>query len=176
VPCPLRSHPLLVSLCLSPGLATAALAAGTGRAAQRSFSNRVVHEPVHVSQGVMQGLLIKKIAPNYPPLALQARIGGAVILNVEISRSGDVVNTSLFSGHPMPAAAAVRSCGRRATPEPATRRTRHASPDQLHSLGKLEEPLALEQKGHDSRAVALHDFRLIRVNPCKSLNPRQRNF
>jgi TonB-like protein len=109
VPCPLRSDPPLVSLCLSPGLAAAAWAAGTGRAAQRWFSNRVVDEPVHVSQEVMQGLLIKKLAPNYPALALQARIGGAVILNVEISRSGDVVNTSLFSGHPMPAAAAVRS-------------------------------------------------------------------
>jgi TonB family protein len=35
-------------------------------------------------------------------------------------------------------------------------------------LGKLEEPLSLQQKGHDSRAVALHDFRLIRVNPRKS--------
>ena len=56
-------------------MAAAALAAGTGRAAQRSFSNRVVHEPVHGSQRVMQGLLIKKIAPNYPPLTLQARIG-----------------------------------------------------------------------------------------------------
>src|ERR1700723_1090407 len=60
------------------------------------------------------------------------------------------------------------SGGRRVTPEPATRRTRHASPDQLHSLGKLEEPLALEPKGHDLRAGALHDFRLVRVNPCKS--------
>jgi TonB family protein len=46
----------------------------------------------------MQGLLIKKIAPDYPPLALQARIEGTIILNVEISKSGDVVNTSLSAG------------------------------------------------------------------------------
>jgi hypothetical protein len=131
---------------------------------------------------VMHGLLIKKVGPDYPPLAMQARIGGTVILNVEISKPEDVVNTSLFSGYPMRAAAAARAVGQWnytpyllngqggdvQAPEPATRRTRHACPDQLHSLGKLAEPLALEQKGHDSRAVALHDFRLILVNPCKS--------
>jgi TonB family protein len=59
----------------------------------------------------MQGLLIKKIAPDYPPLALQARIEGTIILNVEISKSGDVVNPSLFNGHPMLAAAALRAIG-----------------------------------------------------------------
>src|SRR3974377_1824242 len=31
---------------------------------------------VRVSQGVTQGLLIKKVQPNYPPLARQARIQG----------------------------------------------------------------------------------------------------
>src|SRR5215813_13932154 len=35
---------------------------------------------VRVSQGVTQGLLIRKIQPNYPPLARQARIQGQVVL------------------------------------------------------------------------------------------------
>jgi len=59
----------------------------------------------------MAALLIKKIAPDYPPIARQARIQGTVILNVEISKSGDVVKTSLFSGHPMLAPAAIRAVG-----------------------------------------------------------------
>jgi TonB family protein len=57
----------------------------------------------------MAALLIKKIAPDYPPLARQAHIQGTVILNVAISKSGDVVKTSLFSGHPMLAPAAIRA-------------------------------------------------------------------
>src|ERR1700730_17610485 len=35
---------------------------------------------VRVSQGVTQGLLVRKIQPNYPPLARQARIQGSVLL------------------------------------------------------------------------------------------------
>jgi protein TonB len=34
---------------------------------------------VRVSQGVTQGLLIRKVQPNYPPLARQARIQGSVL-------------------------------------------------------------------------------------------------
>jgi hypothetical protein len=103
-------------LCAAAGLTVFAagngnwrLAVGTGRAAPAFSLQSVVREPVHDSQGVMQGLLINKIAPDYPPLVLQARIEGTIILNVEISKSGDVVNTSLFSEHPMLAAATVRA-------------------------------------------------------------------
>src|SRR5947199_607240 len=39
---------------------------------------------VRVSQGVTQGLLIRKVQPTYPPLARQARIQGAVLLQAEI--------------------------------------------------------------------------------------------
>jgi hypothetical protein len=45
---------------------------------------------------IMQDLLIKKIGPDCPPLAMPAASGGTVILNVEISKPEDVVNTSLF--------------------------------------------------------------------------------
>lgn len=57
----------------------------------------------------MEGRLIKKIPPEYPPSAYRARIEGTVILNVEISKSGDVLKTSLLSGHPMLASAAARA-------------------------------------------------------------------
>jgi periplasmic protein TonB len=62
---------------------------------------------VRVSQGVSQGLLIRKINPTYPPLARQARIQGQVILQAEISKDGTIENLKLVSGHPMLAPAAI---------------------------------------------------------------------
>jgi len=64
---------------------------------------------VRVSQGVTQGLLIKRIQPTYPPLARQARIQGTVLLQAEISKNGDIENLRLISGHPMLAPAAIEA-------------------------------------------------------------------
>lgn len=72
-----------------------------------SASAQVVPQRVRVSEGVSQGLLINKVDPVYPPLAKQARIQGSVILQVVISKSGDVENVQLFSGHPLLAPAAI---------------------------------------------------------------------
>ena len=62
---------------------------------------------VRVSLGVSQGLLIKKVQPQYPPLARQARIQGTVLLQAEISKDGTIENLRLISGHPMLAPAAI---------------------------------------------------------------------
>src|SRR6202167_3324582 len=64
---------------------------------------------VRVSQGVTQGLLIRKIQPNYPPLARQARIQGSVLLQAEISKDGSIENLHVISGHPMLAPAAIEA-------------------------------------------------------------------
>jgi|SRR5579872_825586 protein TonB len=64
---------------------------------------------VRVSSGVSQGLLIRKVAPNYPPLARQARIQGSVILQAQISKEGTIQNLQLISGHPMLAPAAIEA-------------------------------------------------------------------
>jgi protein TonB len=64
---------------------------------------------VRVSSGVSTGLLVRKVNPNYPPLARQARIQGTVILQAEISKSGDIQNLRLISGHPMLAPAAIEA-------------------------------------------------------------------
>lgn len=64
---------------------------------------------VRVSQGVSQGLLVKRIQPNYPPLARQARIQGTVVLQAEISKDGSIQNLHLISGHPMLAPAAIEA-------------------------------------------------------------------
>jgi protein TonB len=67
----------------------------------------VVPTRVRVSQGVTQGLLIRKVQPAYPPLARQARISGSVLLQAEISTDGTITDLHLISGHPMLAPAAI---------------------------------------------------------------------
>jgi periplasmic protein TonB len=64
---------------------------------------------IRVSSGVQSGLLIKKVTPNYPPLARQARIQGKVILQAEISKDGTIQNLQLISGHAMLAPAAIEA-------------------------------------------------------------------
>ena len=64
---------------------------------------------VRVSTGVATGLLIRKVTPNYPQLANQARIQGSVVLQAEISKDGTIQNLQLISGHPMLAPAAIEA-------------------------------------------------------------------
>jgi protein TonB len=64
---------------------------------------------VRVSSGVVSGLLVKRVNPVYPPLARQARIQGVVLLQAQISKSGDIENLQLISGHPMLAPAAIEA-------------------------------------------------------------------
>ncbi|MGA2980180.1 MAG: energy transducer TonB [Terriglobales bacterium] len=56
---------------------------------------------IRVSQGVTEGRLIQKIEPTYPPLARSARIQGQVVLAAIISKSGEIQNLVLVSGHPL---------------------------------------------------------------------------
>jgi TonB family protein len=62
---------------------------------------------VRISSSVAQGLVIKKVAPNYPSDARQARIQGSVVLQAEIDTNGDVADLALVSGHPALAPAAI---------------------------------------------------------------------
>jgi protein TonB len=64
---------------------------------------------VRVSQGVTQGMVIRRVQPTYPPLARQARIQGSVVLQAEISKEGSIENLRLISGHPMLAPAAIEA-------------------------------------------------------------------
>jgi protein TonB len=64
---------------------------------------------VRVSSGVSTGMLVRKVNPVYPPLARQARIQGQVVLQAQISKSGDIENLQLVSGHPMLAPAAIEA-------------------------------------------------------------------
>jgi periplasmic protein TonB len=64
---------------------------------------------VRVSSGVVTGLKIRDSKPVYPPLARQARIQGTVVLQALISKTGDIENLQLISGHPMLAPAAIEA-------------------------------------------------------------------
>ena len=56
---------------------------------------------VRVSQGVILGQLIHRVAPVYPKIALGARIEGVVLLKAIIGKNGDVTELEVVSGHPL---------------------------------------------------------------------------
>ena len=62
---------------------------------------------VRVSQGVSQGLLLKKVAPVYPPMALQMHKEGTVQLLATINKDGGITKIKVLSGDGMLARAAV---------------------------------------------------------------------
>jgi TonB family protein len=56
--------------------------------------------PVKVSEGVLQAQLVSRIEPRYPPLALQTRQAGTVVLHAIISRDGRINALEVVSGSP----------------------------------------------------------------------------
>ena len=64
-------------------------------------------QQVKVSQGVSQGLLIKKVEPVYPPTARQMRIQGAVELLANIGKDGAITKVKLISGDAVLSSAAI---------------------------------------------------------------------
>jgi protein TonB len=87
---------------------TAPSAIGMGATADTkalaSISSAPVNVPkpsaqtLRVSQGVMEGLVLKRVQPRYPTQAMQLRIQGAVQLQATISRKGDIENLKVVSG------------------------------------------------------------------------------
>ena len=65
--------------------------------------------PLHirVSLGFSQGLIVKKVQPEYPPEAREQRVQGEVVLRIMVNQEGDVSKVSLISGHPLLAPAAM---------------------------------------------------------------------
>ena len=55
-------------------------------------------QTVNVSQGVSQGLLIKKVSPVYPHGAITMHVEGTVELTATISKSGDITAVKVLSG------------------------------------------------------------------------------
>ena len=64
-------------------------------------------QTLKVSQGVSQGLLVKKVAPVYPTQAMQAHLQGSVQLLATISKEGNITNVKALSGESVLARAAM---------------------------------------------------------------------
>jgi TonB family protein len=74
----------------------------------RSSSSRLgTSSRVRVSQLVSEGLLIKRVQPEYPEAARQAHAEGSVVLDVLIDANGDVESATVISGPPLLAPAAI---------------------------------------------------------------------
>ncbi len=58
---------------------------------------------------MMEGNLIYKVQPIYPPMARAVRVQGSVILKAVISKSGAIENLQVVSGHPMLVKAAIEA-------------------------------------------------------------------
>ena len=64
--------------------------------------------PPRVSH-VMEGNLIRRVQPEYPALAKQARIQGSVVLRAVIDREGTIQDLHVISGHPLLVQAAINA-------------------------------------------------------------------
>jgi protein TonB len=54
--------------------------------------------PLHVSTGVLQGMLLAPIRPVYPAIAKAAHVQGAVVVEAVISRKGTIESLHVVSG------------------------------------------------------------------------------
>ena len=66
-------------------------------------------ETIKVSQGVSQGLLIKRVQPKYPQAALAVHTEGSVEIDATINKEGSVTNVKVLSGNAVLAHAAVEA-------------------------------------------------------------------
>jgi protein TonB len=60
---------------------------------------------------LLEGSLIRRVQPTYPPLAKAARIQGPVVMFAIISKAGTIENLRTISGHPMLVPAAIDAVG-----------------------------------------------------------------
>ena len=70
-------------------------------------SAKPVLQTLNISQGVSQGMVIKKVQPSYPPNALRMHVEGAVQLLATIGKSGNITAVKTLSGEPTLARAAL---------------------------------------------------------------------
>ena len=67
------------------------------------------NDVLRISQGVTQGLLLKRVQPVYPHQAMQMRIQGAVQLQATINKQGSISSVKVLSGDAILARAAVEA-------------------------------------------------------------------
>ena len=81
------------------------IATGTGSTALTGLVNtnalnvqKAPQQTLRISQGVSQGLILKKVQPTYPPQAMQMRLEGRVELQANVSKTGNISGIKQLSG------------------------------------------------------------------------------
>ncbi len=94
--------------------AVTSIATGTSSSALSGIVNtnainaqKAAQQTLRISQGVSQGLIVKRVQPTYPPQARQMRLEGKVELQANISQSGSISGVKQLSGHPVLGRAAI---------------------------------------------------------------------
>lgn len=64
--------------------------------------------PIRISH-MSEGNLLRKVQPQYPPIARTAGIEGQVVLQAVISKEGTIENLRVLTGHPMLVRAAIEA-------------------------------------------------------------------
>jgi protein TonB len=72
-----------------------------------STKSTPVLQTLAVSQGVSQGLIVKKIQPTYPDAALRLHLEGSVQLMATVAKNGSIAAVKTLSGEPLLAQAAT---------------------------------------------------------------------
>jgi protein TonB len=61
------------------------------------------------TSSMLEGSLIRRVQPVYPPLARNVRVQGMVVLSAIISKAGTIEDLHVLSGHPMLVGAAIEA-------------------------------------------------------------------
>ena len=70
-------------------------------------ARKAPQQTLRISQGVSQGLIVKKVQPVYPPQARLTRLEGIVELQASVSKSGSISGVKQLSGDPVLGRAAI---------------------------------------------------------------------
>jgi len=91
------------------GMAAADSSAALSTIVAAEPAAKPVLQKMKISQGVAQGLIIKRVPPEYPRAALTMRIEGAVELAATISKDGDIKDVKVLKGDSQLSHAAVQA-------------------------------------------------------------------
>ncbi|HEX8814330.1 MAG TPA: TonB family protein [Terriglobales bacterium] len=90
---------------VTSGSGTSSISSVVSGAPAASTPTLVAAAPV--SQGVAQGILMKRVQPVYPPQARAMHLGGPVTLSATVAKDGSVKNLKQVSGDPVLGQAAI---------------------------------------------------------------------
>src|SRR5262249_29171633 len=85
------------------------LAMVSASAQQQPAQSSEVPKIIRKSGCVLQASATRRVEPAYPPLAKAAAISGAVVVEITIDESGDVISATAISGHPLLKDAAIQA-------------------------------------------------------------------